>query len=177
MIKKKEKSKIEVLSVKYFFDMFQLEKRRYPPSLFCLGEKTRKKKPQPVPLSLYKKIILEYFKVYFYDFYMNESPIYFFLGGFLKKVIYKKWARKMAKGKAEKKFSRSDGAIGLYWYMRASQKMFYMVKIKKLTGSSNRLPEIENLYKDNFNKDLLPIFSSEFKRGKLNKTLYICTPI
>jgi len=106
---------------------------------------------------------------------MRKKSIYFPLGGFMKKVRYPKWVRFMAKGSSDKRISGGSNAIGLFWYLRGSQKMHYMVTLKKLTGSSNRIPEIEKVYNSNFNKDLLPIFSEELKKAKTNKTLYLCT--
>jgi hypothetical protein len=169
-------SDIEVLGIKDFYNQFVKEKRRYAPSLFCIGTKTKLKRKKPVELKLYKKIILEYLKLYFYDFYMNQNSIYFPLGGFLKKVVYPKWVRMMRRGSSEKQLSGGDKAIGLFWYMRATKKMFYMVELKKLTGSTNRLPKIEAACMQNSNKDLLPIFKTEIKKARKNKTLYLCTP-
>lgn len=165
-------SDIEVFNINFFYKKFQTEKRRYHPSLFCIGEKTKKKRKKGVSFSLYKKIVLEYLKLYFFELYMNSNPEYFPLGGFVKKVLYSKWARFQSRGKTKKTLTVSEGAIGLFWYMRPSIKMYYMVSLKKLTGSSNRIPKIEKIFKDNFNKDLLPIFKTEIKKGSKNKTLY-----
>jgi hypothetical protein len=175
MHKQKKTDQIEVIGVKELYKKFELEKRRYSPSLFCIGTKVKKKRKEAVPLKLFKKIILEYLKLYFFDFYMSHTSSYFPLGGFLKKVTYPKWVRYMRKGTSEKQISGGDNAIGLFWYLRPSMKMYYMVQIKKLTGSSNRLPQIEKTYNNNFNKDLLPIFKPELKKAKENKTLYLCT--
>ncbi len=81
----------------------------------------------------------------------------------------------MAKGKSEKRISGGNNALGLFWFVRPSMKMYYLVSIKKLTGSSNRIPDIEKVYVNNFNKDLLPIFNQELRKAKDNKTLYLCT--
>ena len=169
-------SDIDVINIAHLFRNFELEKRRFSPSLFCTGTKVKKIRKVPVPLNVYRKIVLEYLKVYFFDFYMTQKSVYFPLGGFLKKVRYPKWVRYMAKGKGPKQISGGNNAIGLFWYVRPTMKMYHMVTIKKLTGSSNRLPIIEKIYNSNFNKDLLPIFSVELKKAKENKTLYICTP-
>lgn len=174
-LKKNRKVKTEVFSVDYFYKLFTREKRRYPPSFFCTDKKTKLIRPKSVDKKLFKKIILEYFKMYFFEVYMKQSAIYFPLGGFMKKVKYSKWNAWMPKGKAGKKLNQSDGAIGLFWYQRASKKMAYMVMLKKLTGSSNRIPKIEEIYKTNFNKDLLPIFEQEIKKQYAQKNLYLCS--
>lgn len=167
---------LQVINIDFFYKKFLKEKRRYAPSLFCVNKTTRKKRPQSVSFNLYKKIVLEYLKIYFFSFYMNQSASYFPLGGFLKKIIYPKWAKVMKRGAyGKKELCGGNHAIGLFWYLRPSQKMFYMVKLTKLTGSSNRLPKIEAIYKQNFDKDLLPIFTEEAKRAKKHKNLYLCT--
>lgn len=168
-------SEIDVINISSFYKKFENEKRRYAPSLFCVGQKTKRKRKEPVSLSIFKKIVMEYLKIYFYDFYMKQHPVYFPLGGFMKKVTYPKWIRFMAKGTSAKRISGGDNAIGLFWFLRPSMKMHYLVSIKKLTGSSNRIPNIEKKYTSNFNKDLLPIFNQELKKAKTNKTLYLCT--
>ena len=166
----KFKKKTEVINIDYFFAKFEKEKRRYPPSFFCTDKEVKAKRTQFVDFRLYKKIVLEYFKMYFFDFYMTQKAIYFPLGGFMKKVRFDSGVKSQRKKKAY-----SDGAIGFFWYQRPSKKMAYMVLIKKLTGSSNRIPKIEELYKSNFNKDLLPIFDREIKKQYANKNMYICS--
>jgi len=168
-------SDVEVINIDFFYKIFAKQKRRYHPSLFCIGTKVKRQRKKIVTLQLFKKIVKEYLKVYFYDFYMNDLPIYFPLGGLMKKVIYPKWVRYMAKGKSEKRISGGNNSIGFFWFMRASQKMNYLVNIKKLTGTTNQIPKIENLYTSQKNKDLLPIFKQELKKAKSNKTLYLCT--
>jgi hypothetical protein len=166
---------IEVLKIDHFYKKFELEKRKYKPSLFCVGSKTKRKRLQKVDFATYKKIVKEFLKMYFFEFYTSSDSIYFPLGGMLKKVVYDKWVHFMSKGKSEKRISGGDKAIGLFWYMRPGQKMYYMVKLTKLTGSSNQLPKIERFYNQNYDKDLLPIFMPELKKAKKNKTLYLCT--
>jgi hypothetical protein len=163
------------IGVDHFFDMFSKEKRRYPPSFFCISKPSKLKRKKPIDHILYRKIILEYLKLYFFDFYLKKGALYFPLGGFLKKVLYPKWSRFQARGSSKKQISGTEGSIGLFWYMRPSSRMYYMVKIKKLTGSSNRLPKLESRFKNIINKDLIPIFKPELSRKKENKTLYICT--
>lgn len=157
------------VGIGYFFDIFDKQKRRYPPSFFCVSNPSKLIRKKPVKSLLYRKIVLEYLKFYFYDFYMKKESVYFPLGGFVKKIIYPKWRNKKQPGKG------SDGSIGLFWYQRPSSRMFYMVKLKKLTGSSNRLPKMEQQFKNIINKDLIPIFKPEFNRKKENKSLYLCT--
>lgn len=166
---------LEVLSIDFFYKKFAREKRRYAPSLFCVNEVTRKKRPQQVSFSLYKKIVSEYLRIYFFYFFFSEKPVYFPLGGFLKKVACQSWMRKMKRGNGPEQICGGNKPVGLFWFLRPSAKMWYMVGIKKLTGKHNRLPKLEKTYRQNFDKDLLPIFTEEAKRARTNKTLFICT--
>ena len=175
----RKNSDVEVLGIDYFYEKFRREKRRYDPSLFCVGTKTKKKRKQEVPLSLFKKIILEYLKMYFWDVYMSPDnrSVYFPLGGFLKKVLYPKWVRRQQRSTSDRMDSGSPtGAIGLMWYLRPSPKMHYMVWLKKQAGSTNRITALEKIYCDNFNKDLLPIFKLELRKAIKSKTLHLCIP-
>ena len=168
---------LKVINIDFFYKEFLKEKRKYAPSLFCVNTTTRKKRPQKVSFKLYKKIVLEYLKIYFFSFYMTQGASYFPLGGFLKKVTYPKWVRKMKRGNSTEQICGGNKSIGLFWYLRPSQKMYYMVKLKKLTGKYNQLPKIERVYNLNYDKDLLPIFTEEAKRTKKHKNLYLCTLI
>ena len=94
---------LEVINIVFFYKKFLKEKRRYAPSLFCVNKKTRKTRPQKVSLMLYKQIVLQYLKLYFFSFYMTEGSFYFPLGGFLKKVTYPKWVRVMRRGGSKNK--------------------------------------------------------------------------
>lgn len=168
-------TKLDVKNIDYFYRKFSSEHKKYRPAQFQTDKKTKLRRKQPVSFSLFKKIIKEYFKLYFFDLYTDNAVLYFPLGGFLKKVTYPTWTHFMSKGKSKKQRSGGQNAIGLFWFLRPSAKMFYLVKLKKLTGSTNRLPKVEENYNRIYNKDLLPIFKSELKKGRKNKTLFICT--
>jgi hypothetical protein len=174
-ITQEKNCKPQVLNISYFYSLFLKEKKSYAPSLFCIGEKTRKKRPRKVTLQEYKKIVYEYLKIYFFELYINSSKMYFPLGGLMKIVTYSSWIRKQKRGNSKiKEYCKADKAIGLFWYSRPSRKMFWLVNIKKLTGKTNMIPKIEKIFNQNQDKDLLPIFTEERKKGKLNKTLYRC---
>lgn len=172
---RKINSETQSVGIDYFFDIYHKDKRRYPPSFFCVSNPSKLKRKKPVDHILYRKIVLEYLKLYFFDLYSNKGGMYFPLGGFLKKVVYPKWRRFQARGNSKPKLCETNGSIGLFWYMRPSSRMYYMIKLKKLTGSSNRLPKLEDRFKNIINKDLIPIFKPEFNEKKENKTLYLCT--
>ncbi len=155
-----EKSKIEVLNIKYFYDLFV---------------KKRLAKLYTPTLQQFKKIIYTFLKIYFQELYMHNVPKYFFLGGKMKLVAYHSWVKLQKRGYSkEPEIHRSDKAIGLFWYLKPSEKMHFMVKLKKLTGKTNAIPQIERIFNQNNDKDLLPIFTNEQKKGRIDKTLYKC---
>lgn len=150
--------KLDVLNIDHFHKLYKKEKRK-----------------RSFPLKDFKLIISTFLKIYFYELYMDRVPKYFFLGGKMKIVIYEKWAKKQRVGKSEEKvFVKSDNAFGLFWYDRLTPKLFFMVKIIKRTGSRTFIPKIEKTFKANHDKDLLPIFTKEQKKGITNKTLFRC---
>ena len=164
-----------VLNINYFYSLFLKEKKSYAPSLFSIGEKTRRTIPRKPTLKEYKKIVYTYLKIYFFELYINRFKMYFPLGGLMKVVTISSWIHKQKRGYSkEKEYCKADKAFGLYWYSRPSPKMFFMVALKKLTGKTNMIPKIEKIFSQNQDKDLLPIFTNEQKKGKLNKTLYRC---
>ena len=161
--KKTRGKKYKTLSIKHFYDLFS---------------KKRTRKLRPVSLFLFKKIIKNYLSVYFHELYLESKPMYFFLGGKMKITLLASWKNYQVRGESKKKeMHQSDGAIGLFWYNKPSQRIQYMVKLKKLTGSTNMLPKIEALFNRNHNKDFLPIFTEEQRKGKKDKTLYKCIQI
>ena len=161
--KKTQEKKYKTLSIKHFYYLFF---------------KKRSRKYQSVSLSLFKKIIRNYLSVYFHELYLESKPMYFFLGGKMKITLLASWKNYQVRGNNKvKEMHESEGAIGLFWYNKPSQRIQYMVKLKKLTGSTNMLPKIEALFNRNHNKDFLPIFTEEQRKGKKEKTLYKCIQI
>lgn len=153
-------SEIKVLSIKYFYNLF-IKKRS-----------SRKKK---ISFLDFRKIVTNYLSVYFHELYYKGGPLYFFFGGKMKLVTYKSWVKIQNRVNSNKPvLHRINKPIGLFWYLRPSMRLFFMVKIKKLTGKKNRLPKIEAIFNNNNDKDLLPIFTEEQKKGKIDKTLYKC---
>lgn len=168
-------SDLEVLNIGHFYKKFLKEKKSYDPSLFAINKKTKAKRKRQVTLKEFRRIISTYLKIYFFELYLNRKTMYFFLGGFMKIVISKSWSRLQKRGFSKvQTLHNSDRAFLLYWYMRPTKKMYYMVKIKKLTGKHNVVPKIEKIFNDNYNKDLLPIFTEEEKKGRINQTLFRC---
>lgn len=164
----KNSKEIETLYISDFYKTYIKERKKYI-------DFPSKRKHKKVKILIFKKIIKEYLKIYFNDFYYYDKSIYFPFGGFLKKVLYPKWVKKITKpntNKSKYEYKTSNSAIGLYWYLRPSKKMEFMVEIKKLTGNTNALPKIEANFLKTKSKDLIPIFTAERVKGKKHKTLY-----
>ena len=155
----KKKAKTEVVGISYFYTLF------IKSSLI----------KHQISFVDYKKVIYNYLKIYFFELYFSKTPLYFFLGGLMKITTYPSWSRVQKHGGSKKiTLQESEKALGLFWHMIPSRKMYYMVKIEKLTGTTNMIPKIEYAYKQNNDKDLLTIFTEEKRRGKQDKTLYQC---
>lgn len=166
-----EKNSKEVLSIRHFYSEYIKEKKRYAPSLF--GLKTKSVRKVVLPYTYYRRIVYEYLKVYFYEFYFRKSDMCFFLMGNLKKVVAgKRNAIPLPNG--SKRLSTTS--IQFFWYLRPTMKYYYMVKLVKLTGKTNMIPIIEKQYLKTNDKDLLPIFGKEYRKAKNNKYLYRCSP-
>lgn len=146
-------SDVEILDITYFHSLYLKNFRKFA-----------------VDLKLYKKVVKTYLKIYFTELYMNKVAKYFFLGGQAKLVL----GTAVVFNKATNSVINKN--INIFWYNRPSKKMWFMVTIKKMKGSSSALSKIENFFHTKYNKDLLPIFTKEQKKGKNNKTLYRCIP-
>lgn len=156
------KDKIETYGLKYFHQEF---KKKYPPTM--LGEK-KGIRPVNVSVSLYKQILMEYLDIYFKEIYFLNGPSYFLYTGILEKVKYRP---RVIINRGIKKIISSS--IGFMWYHRPSELFFICCKLKKLTGSTNKLPEIEKIYKNNFDVNLIVNFEEAIEEQRINNNNYI----
>lgn len=154
--------KIETYGLKHFHQEF---KKKYPPTM--LGEK-KGVRPVNVSISLYKKILMEYLDIYFKEIYFLNGPSYFLYTGILEKVKYRP---RVIINRGIKKIILSS--IGFMWYHRPSELFFICCKLKKLTGSTNKLPEIEKIYKNNFDVNLIVNFEEAIEEQRINNNNYI----
>lgn len=144
-------------------DFYENYKRKYPPTM--LGEK---KGIRSVKISklLYKKILMEYLDIYFKEVYFLEDKTYFLYGGMFKKVLY------LPRVFKQKKTEVIPSSIGFFWYMRGSSLFHYCVRFIKLTGTTNKLPQIEKIYKNGNDINLIPNFETVWQAHFKTKTLY-----
>ena len=174
-IKMEKSSTNKVLNIKDFHKTFEKRKLKYPPGYFAVSKKTKLKRKTLVPFTLFKTIIKQYLKFYFFDFYNNKFPIYFPLGGWMKKVLFRPFINLQKRGNQDAQVVRSDGSIGWFWYLRPSRHVFYMVDIHKLTGSTNQIPLMEASWLAANDKDILPIFTNETRKFRHKNMFFICT--
>jgi hypothetical protein len=152
----------EVFGLNYFYSMFP---NKYPPKM--LGEK-KGVTPKKVSISLYGKILKEYFDIYFKEIYFLDGPSYFLYTGSLTKVKYRP---RVIMNKGVKKVV--NASIGFMWYQRPSELFFLCCKLKKLTGSTNILPKIEKIYKNNFDVNLIVNFEDAIEEQRIHKNNFI----
>jgi hypothetical protein len=136
---------IEVTKVDYFYKKFHFSGLNNFESL------SPKKSHQRVSYKLYKEILLKFFTIYFYDVYFLKRSMYFFFGGDLMLNKCGNWIRENKKEGLKK----ANSSVGLFWFNRPCKRFEYAFKLKKQTGSSNRLPVIENEWKESNDIGLL----------------------
>jgi len=152
----------EVYGLNYFLEQFD---KKYPPTM--MGEK-KGIRPKKINRSLYKKILMEYLDIYFKEIYFINGPSYFLYTGMLEKVKYRP---RIIVNKGVKKII--NPSIGFMWYQRPSELFFICCKLVKLTGKTNKLPEIEILYKNNFDMNLIVNFEDAIEEQKNNNNNYL----
>lgn len=153
---------VEVFGLDYFYKNFE---NKYFPKM--LGEKKGRAKIN-VSKQLYQKILQEYFDIYFKEIYFIDGPSYFLYTGILTKVKYRP---RVIINKGIKKIINST--IGFMWYQRPAELFFVCCKLLKQKGSTNRLPKIEKLYKNNFDINLIVNFEEAIEEQRINKNLYL----
>lgn len=158
----KDKPVKEVYGLNYFYSKFE---NKYPPKM--IGEK-KGIRPKKISRSLYQKILLEYLDIYFKEIYFIDGPSYFLYTGGFQKVKYRP---RIIVNKGIKKMISSS--IGFMWYQRPSELFFLCCMFKKLKGSTNRLPKIEKIYKNNFDINLIVNFEEAIEEQRINNNNYI----
>lgn len=168
---KKFKKPIRVVNIKYFFEKLKNENRRFACSRFSI----KKKGTMIVSFNIYKKIVKTYLKIYCYEFFFSREPLYFFLGGKVKKVIYPSWkivGKKAYSKESNVKIQNKNNSIGFFWFKRPSKRMYHMLKLLKARGKTNSITLIEKEMKPRLNLDIIPIFTKEIKRIRKSENLF-----
>ena len=125
------------------------------------GKKTR---PGIVSFELYKKIIYQYLRIYFYELVLGkEKKLYFFLGGWLYLNKCGNWIRtdkSNLKVIQENKLKETQISLGVHWWEIPWQNK-KRLRLKKIVGQiiGNRIREWHYLteeLKKRFDLSLLP---------------------
>lgn len=124
------------ITTRDFFEKFDR------PSINNFPELGRKKADRRLSYKTWRKIIITFFQIYFYELFFIPKNHYFFLGGNMKLCLIRP---KLKSNKGKKKFI-SKPNVGLFWFNMPSMRMYRAVKIKKLIGSTNRFPKLQELW-------------------------------
>ena len=139
--------------------------KKHPPGMF---EKTKNVRPKKIPISLYKQILIQYFAIYFKEIYFFSGPSYFLYTGSLEKVRYSQKVLRNYKGSFIKK-----PTTGFMWYLRPSELFYFCCKLKKMIGSTNRIPKIEKLFKNTNDIELIVNFDDAIRTNNLRKNNFL----
>lgn len=157
----------EVIKVDWFHANF---KNKYSKS----DLKIKGRGTTTVPLSIYKKVILEYFDIYMKELYLLDNTNYFLLGGTLTKCRTND-AIQFIETDVLKDSKRKNQAITLFWGNRPTKLFSYSTRICKQQGTTSRIYKIENMFKANNSIDNLPKFDVLIKKSFTEKKIYNLT--
>lgn len=147
-----------VYNIVYFYNRF-LQKHKYIDSL-----KGKKKKDNVLTLKQYKLIVKTYFKIYFYEVFYINKPLYFCLTGRLMRVR----VTPFTVGKNVKLTS----AITILWYLKCLRTMHTHCTIKLLRGSSSSISKIRQQWVKENDLGLLPMIMVKKEEMFNNKLMY-----
>lgn len=120
-----------------------------------------------IPIALYEKIFTEYWDIYFKEIYFTNTRLYFLYSGTLEKVLYRP---RIIKTHNVKK--RLNPTIGFFWSERLTKLFTHTINLKKLTGTRNRLPKLDLMYKKIFDINLIANFEDVKTNAENNQTYF-----
>ena len=149
----------------FIADIYKTFSKKYWPSSLDTSLKKRGKFKEEASLILYKKVVKNYMKIYFNELYFGRlKEMYFFLGGKMTLTLATPKIMNVDRTKM------SGYSINLLWFMRPHASIWKCVKVKKLTGISNIMINLDEKYKAKNDLLLLPsvrktigLFSKEKK--------------
>lgn len=161
-------SEYDKISVSYFYKLYEKKNIRHRVNTY--DKESNRNGRRIIPAILFRKIIYTYLKLFFFEFYSMNAPSYFPWGGYIKKVASNKAVRDTNRNGNKKRIVKNR-TISWFWFLRPNMRMGYMIKLTKMTGSTNIIPKIEAWYRTNFDIDKLPTFNEERIKKKRNKTI------
>ncbi len=146
-----------VYNIAYFYGKF-LQKYRYLDSL-----EGKRKKDKKLTYRQYRLIVKTYLKIYFYEVFYIDRPLYFCLTGKLMRV------RTTAFTMNNTKLSPS---ITVIWYLKYLQTLDYLCTIKLMNGSTSLIAKIRKQWKNENDLGMLPMISVKKKEFKDKNLMY-----
>lgn len=148
-----------VYNIAYFYGKF-IKENKYIDSLAG-----KRKKDRILTLKQYKLIIKTYLKIYFYEVFYIDRPLYFCLSGRLTRVRVTPFTifRNNIKLKA---------AITIVWYLKYLKSMDSHCTIKLMNGSSSAVSKIRQQWAKENDLGLLPMIIVKRKELINNNLMY-----
>lgn len=143
--------------------------RKYLPELIGRRGKNERK----IDKDLYKRIFMEYWDVYFKEIYFKNENSYFLYTGVMEKISFAECCLKKTDTEGNVWYEHRPDALGFAWYERPSLLFHWGVKILKLSGSSNRMPKIEKLFKSTTDINFIINFEKLLSNKRKLRKLYL----
>ena len=138
------KGKKITYSLKHYWALYRKRAIGFPKKY--LSDKSKSHSTRTLTRIEHRQIISKYMNVYFNEFYFQDKPKYFPLGGLLEKIQGKKTIFK----------NRIVNPILLLWHNRPDILFFTNIKLAKQNGRTNRIYKLDKAYKENNDLDMLP---------------------
>lgn len=142
----------------YFYSNFKKNHR------FIESLPGKRKKDRVLTYTQWKKIIYTYFKVYFFELFYIDKPLYFILSG---RAIRVRTTPFLTPKKALIKSS-----ITMLWYLKPLYSLG-RCRINFIRGSNGIMPKIRQEWAKNNDVSLLPMIRETKKKMIQNKTLFL----
>jgi hypothetical protein len=158
-----------------FFELWQNEvnAKFWPHELNATLPKKSNQRKEFLSKKHFLLIIRTYLRIYFEDLFLKYRDQYFFLGGKMQLAIIKARIKSDNDVVAKKALFTMSDTTGLVWYLRPSQRHYYMVNIYKHKGLSI-IREIQKKALENNVLEKIPNLRSLKKLLKKNKQHYRC---
>lgn len=148
-----------IYNINYFYKKFS-RSNKYIDSLDY-----RFKKQKVLTFAQYKLIIRTYFKIYFYELFYGDKPLYFCLTGKLMKA-------RVTPFTLVQKNIKISAAITALWYNKLLRTLNTQCKIRLLNSSTGKFAAMRQEYSKNNDLGLLPMISKKKQEFIKKKLIY-----